>query len=194
MSDPVDFPRTIASPGTVHLSRASIVAIFVASSFQKLKGVVPPPILRACLDEMVDKQLSDNPFADSDDDEDGKSSKKGGKKPGVGADEYAGALRLKEGRNINNNLFYVDHTKLANNGDGLLPDARNELLSDMQGSKAEHERLSAMLKNIAAQAARLESEPKNEELMLEVVELENKMEAMNKSLEEARVHASSEST
>jgi len=155
--------------------------------FQKLKGVVPPPVLRTCLDEMVDK-FTGNPFDDSDDEDEKSSKKKAANKEG--SDEYA--LRLKEGRNLNNNLYYVDHTKLANNGDGLLPDARNDLLSDMQGSKAEFDQLSLTLKKISSEASQLESQPKNEELLLEVIDLEKRMGDMNDSLEEARVHASNE--
>ena len=65
-------------------------------------------------------KFTGNPFADDSDDEGGNSSAKRAKKSGS-SDEYAGSLHLKEGRNLNNNLYYVDHTKLANNGNGLLP-------------------------------------------------------------------------
>ena len=144
---------------------------------------------------MVDRHTG-NPFADdsdSDDDE-GKSKKKkkGGAKKSDSSDQYAGSLRLKVGRNANNNLYYVDHTKLANNGDGLLPDARNELICDLQKSKAEFDQLTARLKTINAEAAQLESEPKNEELILEVADLDKKMGEMNDSLEESRAHAANE--
>jgi len=159
-------------------------------AFQALKGIVPPPTLRTCLDDMVDK-FTGNPFADDDsDDEDGKSSKK--KNTKKSGDEWAGSLRLKEGRNLNNNLYYVDHKKLANNGNGMIPEVRNDLLSNLQGAKAEFDQLSLTLKKITAEAAQLVSEPKNEELTLEGADLEKKMREMKDSLEAASAHSSNE--
>ena len=61
-------------------------------------------------------------FLRSDDEDGGKKSKKGKKSSGSG-DGYAGSLLLKEGRSVNATLYYVDHSKLANNGNGLLPGA-----------------------------------------------------------------------
>ena len=164
--------------------------------FKKLKAVVPSIVLKSCLDEMVDKHMS-NPFgegSDDDEDDDGKPSKKQTiNKPTENSDEYSASLKLKEGRNVQNNLYYVDHTKLSNEGNGLLPEVRNELLCDMHKSKADVDQLSRQLKSIAAEAVQLESEPKNEELILEVAELEKKLGEMNDSLEESRAHASSKS-
>ena len=91
---------------------------------------------------MIPDKYSANPFAesDSDDDEDdGKSSKKkkAAKKSAedtAPSEPYANSLRFKEGRNVQNTLYYVDHSKLANEGNGLLPEKRNELLCNIQGS------------------------------------------------------------
>ena len=167
--------------------------------YSKLKAVVPSVVLKSCLDEMVDRNTSGNPFAeDSDDDDDEpKKKKKSSKKSSSSAatsstDEYAGSLRLKEGRNINNNLYYVDHTKQANEGNGLLPEVRNELIADMAKSKAEFDMLSAQLKATAAEAVQLGSEPKNEELVLEVADLETKMTTMDDNIAELRKHAANE--
>ena len=169
-------------------------------SFKNLKAVVPSVVLKACLDEMVDKHTLGDQFAedsDDDDDENGKSTKKrtttAAKKSTAESDEFAGSLRLKEGRNINNNLYYVDHTKLSNEGNGLLPEVRNELLCNAQKSKAELEYLNEQFKSITAEAAKLESEPKNEELVLELAEHEKNLLELNDKLEDSRVHASSKS-
>mmetsp|Transcript_7412 Transcript_7412/g.9328 ORF Transcript_7412/g.9328 Transcript_7412/m.9328 type:complete len:258 (+) Transcript_7412:87-860(+) len=137
---------------------------------------------------MVDKS-NDNPFADDSDDEDEKPSKKksASKKS---TDEYAGSIRVKEGRNTNNTLYYVDHSKLQNNGNGLLPEARNELFSALETSKQELAVLGQKHKKICSDTAQLLSEPKNEELETELQELTNKMEVMDNGLEEARAHAS----
>lgn len=144
---------------------------------------------------MVGRDLS-NPFADDSDDDDDEPKKKkgGGAKKSDTSDPYAGSVRLKEGRNANNTLYYIDHTKLSNNGNGLLPEARNELLNKLATTKAELDLLSQNLKKINAEAAQLESEPKNEELLLEVTQLEKTMTEMNDSLEEARAYAGSKST
>lgn len=143
---------------------------------------------------MIPDKYSGNPFADSDRDddgnEDGKSSKKKAKKSNgdsaSSGDQYAGSIRLKEGRNVQNNLYYVDHSKLSNEGNGLLIDARNELLLGMQSSNATYDQLSQQLKSITAEAVQLESELKNEELILEVVDFEKREAEMDSSLQDAR--------
>ena len=68
---------------------------------------------------------------------------------------------------------------------------RNELVGELQGAKAELELLSAQIKETNGKAAKLESEPKNEELVLELAELEAKDEAMKAELETARGYAGS---
>ena len=97
-----------------------------------LKAVVPSVVLRSCLDDMADAATG-NPFADDSDDEEdgGKKKKKGGKKSSSGGDEHTGSLRIKEGRNVNTTLYYTDHTKLANNGNGLLPEDRSEYIETL---------------------------------------------------------------
>jgi hypothetical protein len=154
-----------------------------------LTGTVPAPILRKCLDTMVDKS-NDNPFAGDSDEEDEKPSKKksAAKKS---TDEYAGSLRVKEGRNANNTLYYVDHTKLQNNGNGLLPEDRNDLFSNLEKSKQELAVLGQKHKQICSDTAQLLSEPKNEELETELQGLANKMETVDNGLEEARAHVDS---
>jgi hypothetical protein len=146
---------------------------------------------------MVDKRTG-NPFDDDsdddDDDDDGKISKKQKiKKSNNDSDEFSGSLKLKEGRNVQNNLYYVDHSKLSNEGNGLLPEVRNDLLCNMQKSKAELDQFARLHKSITSEAVQLESEPKNEELILVVANLEKKLGEMNDNLEESRSHVSSES-
>ena len=143
---------------------------------------------------MIPAKYSGNPFADSDsdddDNEDRKSSKKKAKKSNgdsaSSGDQYAGSIRLNEGRNVQNNLYYIDHSKLSNEGNGLLIDARNSLLLGMQSSNATYDQLSQQLKSITAEAVQLESEPKNEELILEVVDFEKRKAEMDSSLQDAR--------
>lgn len=178
-------------PVLTYLDFNPITADTSYSRYQKLKGVVPQPVLRSSLDDMVEKS-NGNPFAeDSDDDEDEKPSKKKSAS-NKSSDEWAGSIRVKQGRNANNTLYFVDHTKLANNGNGLLPEDKNQLYSNLEKSKQEHAVLVQKHKQISANTSQLLSEPKNEALESELHELTNKMEVVDKSLEEARAHAASE--
>ena len=153
---------------------------------------------------MVDKDTG-NPFADddsSDDDDDVKSKKKKKKaakksksksEDGAGAPgSFAGSLRLKAGRNINNNLYYVDHTKLANNGNGLPPHERNDLIAEKERSRAEHGALLQQCKQTGMETARLDGEPRNEELEVELSSFESTLAETSEGLEVARGHAGSE--
>ncbi|KAL7528242.1 hypothetical protein ACHAWF_002492, partial [Thalassiosira exigua] len=54
---------------------------------------------------------------------------------------------------------------------------------------AKADALTARLKGGAAEAARLEAEPKNEQLVVELTEMERMMGSVNDDLEEARAHA-----
>lgn len=135
-----------------------------------------------------------NPFADGDsDDEENKPPKKKAKTSNDGpSEEYSGSLRLKAGRNTNNNLYYVDHTKLQNNGNGLDPDKRNDLFADLEKAKCEEDALKKQLQESAAETARLLSEPLNDELTTLLVEREKEMEELNEKLETNRGFAGNE--
>ena len=134
-----------------------------------------------------------NPFAEADsDDEDEKPAKKKAKKSNDATDDYSGSLRLKHGRNTNNNLYYVDHTKLQNNGNGLDPDKRNDLYSNLEKAKCEEEELKKQLQTTAAEIARLLSEPLNDVLTTMLVEEEKEMEELDEKLETNRAFAGNE--
>lgn len=158
---------------------------------------MPQPILKACLDEMYGKSLG-NPFVDDSDDDDEDEKPKKTKKSAAPAassgpsDDYSRSLHLKEGRNAQTSLFYVDYTKLANNGNGLLPEDKNELYSNLEKSKCELDALNAGLKQTNSETARLLSEPTNDELATELVKTEAEMEELNGSLEASRSHSSNE--
>lgn len=149
-------------------------------------------MLKSCLDDMADT-FQGNPFADGDsDDEDDKPAKKKAKKTNDSTDEYGGSLRLKEGRNASNNVYYVDYTKLQNNGNGLDPDKRNDLFADLEKAKCEEEALKKELQETAAETARLLSEPLNDELETLLVQQEKEMEELNEKLETNRAFAGNE--
>lgn len=175
-----------------------ILPMIVLYRSKMLKSIVPSIILRTCLDDMVDQHNS-NPFAEEsdddndDDDDEGKPKKKkkhtSKKKSTDSSDEFAGSLRLKEGRNVQNSLYYVDHSKLANEGNGLLPEVKNDLICESQKSKAELDHFGRQLKSITVEASQLESEPKNEALIVELANLEKTLEDMSEKITQLRSHA-----
>jgi regulator of replication initiation timing len=103
---------------------------------------------------------SEGTFDDSDDED--KAPKK--KEIKASDDPYKGALSFKSGKSANTCLYYVDYTKLKNNGDGLPPDERNELSGDLHKTNAEIDALKTTVKSMTLEAAKLLSEPTNEEL------------------------------
>jgi regulator of replication initiation timing len=120
-------------------------------------------------------------FADSDDEED-KAPKKKKAEPKASDDPYKGALSFKSGKSANSCLYYVDYTKLKNNGDGLLPDERNELTGDLHKTKAELDALKTTVKTMTLETDKLLSEPTNEEL-------DARLEADEAELDELREQA-----
>jgi hypothetical protein len=76
-------------------------------------------------------------------------------------DEFAGSLMLKPGRNANTSLYFVDYSKLSNNGDGLLPQDKNDLVCAQQNAQNELDYLQKNEKNMNDEAATLLSEPIN---------------------------------
>jgi len=170
----------------------------ITEIYQKLKAAVPSPILKSCLDDMVDS-FKGNPFDGESDDDNGccggKSFKVASKKVSsncTSMDEYSGSLRIKEGRNANNILYYTDHAKLQNNGNGLLPEDKNELFANLERSKLEKESLLQNMKQITAKTNQLLSEPKNEELAVEIETYEMEVKNLTQKVESAREFASNE--
>lgn len=126
-----------------------------------LKAVVPSPVLKQCLDDMaLDKEDNTNLFVDSDDDEP-KAIKKKAKLNSN--DEFAGALGFKPGRNANTSLYFIDHTKQKNNGNGLEFDVRDKLYTEKSQAAQEHSKLENELSQMEVDTKRLNSEPTNEE-------------------------------
>lgn len=128
---------------------------------------------------------SENQFYDSDDDEDD-APIKAKKKSDAPGDEYAGSLAFKGGRNANSSLYYVDHTKQKNNGDGLLPDDRNDLVNKLAQAQEEASVLKAQLQSMAKETTQLLSEPTNEEATAALEKQESEMNDIREQLEAAR--------
>ena len=127
---------------------------------------------------------NENPFDESDDED---SEPKATKKSKPSSDDpYASSLAFKAGRNANTCLYFVDHTKQKNNGDGLEPDQRNQLACDSAKADADHLALSASLQRMTAEATQLLSEPTNEEASATLELQESAMKSIRDQLEDAR--------
>jgi hypothetical protein len=154
-----------------------------AFELQELMALVPSPVLKSCLDEMaLDK--NENPFDESDNEEDEKP--KVAKKSESSGDPHAGSLAFKAGRNTNTCLYYVDHTKQKNNGDGLESDQRNTLSGDFAKAQADEASLRVSYMRMTAETAQLLSEPTNEEASTVLEVQESAMGEVHDQLESAR--------
>ena len=132
----------------------------------------------------LDHFKAENQFAESDDEDDigGKSKTTLEKNISSQGDEFAGSLMLKSGRNANTSLYFVDYSKLSNNGDGLLPREKNDLVCAQQKAQNELDYLQENEKNMNDEASTLLSQPIN----TDAVNLLEKAEAeISKLREEA---------
>jgi hypothetical protein len=131
-------------------------------------------------------------FADDTDDEEDDATKKKKKDKEVPkasatpSDPYAKSLSFKAAKSVNAALYYVDHNKLKNNGDGLEPDARNELLAEHSKTSLELTTLQANIKLMTTQSVTLNSEPTNEQATAQLESDEAEMEVLKAKLEDAR--------
>lgn len=126
----------------------------------------------------MDKMDSGNPFADSDDDDEGPKKKLESRT----AEPFAGALLFKAGKNQGTNLYYTDHTKLTR----MDRDQREELSNTMANTRAEQDALKESLKNILAEANQLLSEPTNVEAVTCLEASEARVLELEESLVSAR--------
>ena len=133
----------------------------VTQVYKDLKGVVPAPILKSCLDSMaLDKAAAANPFDDSDDEDDKKKGSSTDSK--ASSDPFAGSLAFKAGKSANSTLYYVDYNK-AKNGNGLDLEERNELLTAVATAQAKEAALKTSISQMTADTKVLLQEPTNEE-------------------------------
>ncbi|GKY96953.1 hypothetical protein MPSEU_000654300 [Mayamaea pseudoterrestris] len=155
-----------------------------------LKGVVPSPVLKQSLNDMTLEKLGEeNLFAESDDEDDEPKKNKIAsptKSDVASNDPYAKSLSVKAAKTANATLYFVDHNKLTNNGNGLDPEARNQLLSEHAKTKAELGFLNDSIKTMLAQASTLVTEPTNEEATTRLELEEAALDDLKKKLEAAR--------
>mmetsp|Transcript_13027 Transcript_13027/g.26926 ORF Transcript_13027/g.26926 Transcript_13027/m.26926 type:complete len:475 (+) Transcript_13027:271-1695(+) len=166
---------------------------------KELKGVVPSPVLKACLDEMTVDASGGDESDDAHDDPFALSSKKNKKKEDnsgndtvTSSNTYVDSLLLKVGRNINTSLYYVNQEKLPHDGSGLPPDERNELIGKEQKSAHERDSAVARLRDSTAQTSQLLSEPTNKEATSTLAEGEKTLADLKERIEESRQHEGNE--
>ena len=148
--------------------------------YKELKAVVPSPVLKACLDDMVDGHNSETSFDDSDDDEPKT------KKAKVSNDKYAASLKFKSAKAANGGLYFFNYAKLPNGGNGLPPEEKHEFLGKAAESRNKVDKTEAAIKEIQTETTRLLGEPVNEDLTELLSKLEIEVKALNKSVEGAR--------
>lgn len=136
----------------------------ITEIYKALKCVVPSVVLRNCLDNMsfdaTARGSGMDEDGDSDEEDDREISKNGGKSKSA---EYAGSLSVKTGRNTNTTLYFLDHTKLENGGNGLSYDVKDKLVQDIQNATSTLVSLQSTVDSCNKEADALLREPTNEE-------------------------------
>ena len=148
---------------------------------QTLKKKIPPPVLKAALEDMSMDWRDDNIFDASDDDEGGIEVVTKKRNPPK-KEAFAGSLLFKAGRNIASNLYYVDYTKIKE----ITGEARQELAGKVAIVNGEHERLTIALKRIGTNTNQLLAEPTNDQLVELLNDSENDVATLTKTVNDAR--------
>ena len=112
-----------------------------------------------------------------------KSKKKKADAANTDEDYYTGSINCKSGRNTNTTLYYVDYSKTSNDGNGLLPDAKNELLCNSQKAKADLVAIDLDLKTMGTETVNLLSEPINEDAATSHEMSEKEVNALREEVE-----------
>ena len=166
-----------------------------------LKAVIPPPLLKSCLDSMSVRNEGDVAKNDSDSDDDAFVSKKKKKAKtttktsdmslssvsnGSEAQEYSMTVRVKLGRNGNTTLYYLNQSKLENEGDGLDAGERHKLVAAEQHASEALKNLFNECKSMQQETTKLLSESKNEELDTLLREKEDELNCVKGDLTNAQ--------
>lgn len=136
----------------------------------------------------MSEDKNSNPFDEDDDDGEAK------KKKAEPSDPHARSLRIKAGKGGNNVLYYVDYSKLRNNGNGLDPEERNELASNLAEAEAKFAVLADEEKKTTIFAEKLLGEPLNEEVDRMLASEEPALEELKNQVESSRALKVNEKT
>jgi hypothetical protein len=162
----------------------------ITEIYEALKATVPSPVLKSCLDAMSVSPVNDD--GDSDDDDLVKKTTSNKKKKVC--DKFTDALRMKAGRNTNTTLYYMNHSKLTNGGNGLDPEQRNELVSNVQKANEELKHENHKLQTTVQSTTLLLSEPLNKEAAEIIRSEESCVKDLEDQLKDARKLKSNESS
>ena len=132
-------------------------------------------------------------FYDSDEDESPSAKSKGESSKKIENGSMSGTLHLKIGANSSSTLYFVDQTKLSNNGDGLDSKDKNELLEMIEKTKLNKEALENSLKNLSFETKKLLSEPQNCDLNVSLEKVEETQKMLKDNLEKAQEYKCNES-
>ena len=148
-----------------------------------LKKMIPPPVLKAALEDMSMDGRDDDIFNASDDDDDDDDMERVPKKKKCDSKEaYEGSLVFKAGKSVASNLYYVDYTKIKE----MDSEARQELAGKAAIGKGEREHLTFALKQAGLKTKQLLSEPTNDELMGLLSESEKNVSSLIENVNDAK--------
>lgn len=157
--------------------RDSFRPMTITTIFKQLKAVVPSPVLKACLDDMSGNTTSD------DKQKDGKERSEGSPCDG---EDFDDTVSIRLGRNVSGTLYYMKQEKLDNAGDGLLPEDKTSLISNLHKASQERASMLTQLKRTEAEASRLVLEPTNKEVESEIEREEENMADLSSELDDCR--------
>ena len=101
-------------------------------------------------------------------------------------DEYSGTIIKKTGRNANTTLYTMNQRHLPNEGNGMNPDERNELVSSLQNKQTNLQSLIKSIQDINTETDLLSSQPFNDEIGRLLPQQEDKVQNLTKQTESAR--------
>ena len=153
-----------------------------------LKKMIPPPVLKATLEEMSmdwrDEEIFDANFFEE------ISNIEVAKKSDTNDNEaYSGSLVFKAGKASTSSLYYIDHTKIK----GLSSKEKRKYDEIVASTKKEHNYLIYRLNQIRAKISQLAVEPMNDKLEKRLNELENTVVVLTKKIGHAKLLTVNES-
>lgn len=102
------------------------------------------------------------------------------------SDEFSRMIYQKNGRNAKTTLYFMNQKNLENDGNGMKPDQRNDLLSSLQSAKLNLQNLVELKQTIETGTNLLLSQPFNDEINRLLPEQESRIETLLKEIESAK--------
>ena len=126
-----------------------------------MKGIIPPPLIKSCLDSMS-SMTNVNQNDDIDDDDDDFIVKE--KCNRDIQSPYSGTILTKCGKTVSSTLYYINQTTLYNEGNGLKPDERHGLIASIEKSEMEMNESNEILNRIKKDTTAILIQPTNESI------------------------------